>query len=710
MNRIAKLWWTAKGVGWDNLPRRLLQAWRIRTGSLRRRLAPARFSEEAFRAQCGIQVGGQAAGWRERAARFFPMPSVETLRAAADETTWRRQVTDVCNKALAGEYLFFSRWYGTLGWPPDFNLDPVHGADWPVGEHWLSTGHSGAGRGDIKLVWEASRFSLGYCFAREYVRSRDERWAEGFWQMLDAWIEQCPPEQSAAWRCGQEMTFRLMAMLFGATATVESAAATPRRLYALSRLAWQTGRHISANINQARMQGNNHAVSEAVGLWTVGLLFPEFAPAEGWRRRGRQVLSAEVARQVTDDGSYVQNSLNYHRVLLDDLLWAIRLAEINGVCLPDAVRDGFRRATDWLVEMIDPTSGRTPNYGANDGALVLPLSTCDYRDFRPVAQAASALAHGTRCFEAGPWDEKMLWLLGADSPPPAVAPPARSPCFASADGGYYVLRGPNCRIMTRCHTYRSRPSQADMLHVDLWYKGANVLRDAGSYTYHGRPPWKDYFRGTAAHNTVQVDGADQMVPGPRFLWFRWTRSRLLRFETSPDGRAGLFQGEHYAYTRLPGRVIHRRTICRIDDTCIIIDDILGAGEHDLAVRWRLCEAEWRRDGNTWVADAAGGATALTLAVPDQMTCLLVTGLEQPAPEGWESEYYGRKRPAPTIVARGTLRLPACVLAVFCPGGRRAAVEAFDAADPRATLALGGAGDAELAEAVARLSSGRIRIG
>lgn len=706
MNRIAKLWWTAKGVGWDNLPRRLLQAWRERTSSLRKRLDPSQFTDEAFRAQCSVPVGEQPAGWARRAGRFFAAPPAEALRAAADDPTWQRQVTDVCERALAGEYLFFSRWYASLGWPPNFNLDGVHGDEWPVGEHWLSQGHSSAARHDIKLVWEPSRLSLGYFFARAYARTGEQRWAEGFWQMFDAWVEQCPPEQAPAWRCGQEMSFRLMAMLFGAAATLGSRAAAPPRLHALSRLAWQTAKHIAVNINQARMQGNNHAVSEAVGLWTVGLLFPEFASADEWRRRGLEVLSAEVARQIADDGSYVQNSLNYHRVMLDDLLWAHRLADMNGCALPAAVRDRFRRATDWLVEMIDPASGGAPNYGANDGALVLPLSTCDFADFRPVAQAASCVAHGTRCFAPGPWDEKVLWLLGPDSPSAAVAQPGRSPSFASSDGGYYVLRGPDSWAMTRCHTYRSRPNQADMLHVDLWCRGVNVLRDAGSYTYHGDPPWQDYFPGTAAHNTVKIDGEDQMVRGPRFLWFKWTRSRVLRFETSPDGRVGVFQGEHDAYRRLPGRIVHRRTVCRIDDTYVIVDDLTGSGEHEVALRWRLCGPEWKPEGNSWQTEVAGGAIRATIAVPQPMTHRMSQGQENP-PEGWESRYYGEKTAAPTLLVSGPLLLPASILTVVGPADCSIEPAASGVAPDQPNL-LSGPEDPELWATVCHLSGGRLR--
>ena len=373
MNPLMRTFWTAKAVGWDNVPRRLLQAWRIKSKWLLRHTDPANFSEEAFHRQCPATFDEQPARWHERAGRFLPLPDPAVLSSVTNAEQWNEHVTRTCEQALAGEYPFFSRWTGQLGWPPNFNRDPVHGIDWPVGEHWTRTAKSGPPRHDIKLVWESNRFTLAYHLARAYRRDGDERWSEAFWSMFDAWVAQNPPQLSVAWGCGQETAFRLMAMLTGAFATLDSPHATNVRLYTLTRFAWQAAHRIEANINYAIAQENNHALSEAIGLWTVGLLFGEFPKSNHWRSLGRRVLQAECQRQIYDDGSFVQHSLSYHRVMLDDLMWCIRLGEISSEPLPDNILDRFRLAVDWLAEMVDPVSGRVPNYGSNDGANVLPL-------------------------------------------------------------------------------------------------------------------------------------------------------------------------------------------------------------------------------------------------------------------------------------------------------------------------------------------------
>jgi hypothetical protein len=649
MNRLARTYWMAKGVGRENLPRRIWQALLVRSGSLHRRLDQSNFSQALYHSQLGTQAA-QKDLWLQRRRQFFPVVTAENLQAVCDEPTWSAQVVAVAEQALAGEYPFFSGWTGRLGWPPDFNLDPLHQTRWPVGRHWLTFARSGAPLGDIKLVWEASRLSLAYVFGRACTRRRDERYAEAFWQMLEAWVAQNPPELSAGWACGQEIAFRMMAMLFGALATLDYSAATPARLEMLSLLAWQSAQHIQRNLNGALMQGNNHGLSECLGLWTVGLLFGEFEQARRWRETALKHLAGQVARQVYDDGSFVQHSLNYHRLMLDDLLWVLRLAQINQQVLPPVIHDRFERASRWLLEMIDPASGRVPNYGANDGANVLPLSTCDYLDYRPTAQAACYLLHRKRVFESGPWDEKMLWLFGPEALSAPIQRPARGPVWIAPQGGYYILRGPESWAMTRCHTYRHRPSQADMLHVDLFFRGVNLLRDGGSYFYyHADPRWGHYFHSTAAHNTVQIGDGDQMTKGPRFLWFDWSRCQA---RVLSEDRLGW----QWLELRLCGygpdkSISHVRRLGRKGDCYAVQDRIDCPPGLPVRLRWRLAPLEWRREGQNFTANVNGQDFLLSLKSTPSAWVELLTGQEQAIPEGWESLYYGRRRVAPTIVAQ-----------------------------------------------------------
>lgn len=634
LSLLERLYWIGKGVGWDNVPRRVYQALAVRCGIVQRKTNPANYRKISWRK--GYPNKSSADRWQDRRVHFFPLLQQAELQSLVSEELWQRTVGVICEEALQGHYPFFSRWTGNLGWPPNFNRDPVHEIDWPVGEHWTRSTRSGPPRDDIKLVWEASRFTLAYHLVRHYTYTGDERWAEAFWQLYESWRDQNPVNLTVAWGCGQEVAFRVMAVLFGVMATLNSPSSTEQRLEDVELFVWQSAKRIAANINYAISQENNHALSEAAALWTVGLLFPEFADGKKWRKSGERVLEGEVRRQIYADGSYVQHSFSYHRVMLDDLSWVIQLGRLNRHSFSGELLDRFAAATKWLGQVIDGAAGRVPNYGANDGANVLPLSVCDYLDYRPTCQLAETLAGSGSTLSRGLWSEKAAWLLGEIPQASIIA--AQAPTWAAPIGGYYLLRGPASRAFVRAAEFRDRPGQCDQLHLDLWYRGHNLLRDAGSYLYyHKDPNVKKYFYSTGAHNTVSVPGAEQMTKGPKFLWFHWSKAKAnFNDPTKLTCRARFRGGKPYQ---------HERVIERNGDCYVVRDRVKGVANVEL--HWRL-SPDW-----TWTLGREGivigrfGEMAIEIEI-------VADGQPVKAElrESFESLYYGERQLSPAIWIQG----------------------------------------------------------
>ena len=147
----------------------------------------------------------------------------------------------------------------------------------------------------------------------------------------------------------------------------------------MARLGWATGYRIDHHINYARSQKNNHALSEACGLMLIGHLFPELRDAQRWFDRGRTIFCEEMSRQVYGDGSYVQHSINYHRVMLQDATMAGLLAKWHDQPLDADTLRNIAASEEFLFQMLDPTTGRAPLYGNNDGDWVLSPDECDFQ-------------------------------------------------------------------------------------------------------------------------------------------------------------------------------------------------------------------------------------------------------------------------------------------------------------------------------------------
>jgi hypothetical protein len=534
-------------------------------------------------------------------------------------------------------------------------------------------------QGDQRTLWEPSRAAWAIDLGRSAAHDQSCEAGATYWQLVDSWMAENSPYQGLNWKCGQESSVRLTAILFGFWSLANDPATSTERYEQIARLAWATGYRVAHHIDYAISQKNNHAISEACGLLLIAYLFPEFRDAAKWEAKGREVMESELRRQIYDDGSYVQHSMNYQRVMLHGAILALRLSELAEKPLERDIYELVGQCGEFLRQMMDPTTGQLPNYGNNDGACVLPLSECDFLDYRPVIQATHYLVHRERILPRGPWDEDLVWLFGLEAydAPKRESDPLASTAFES--GGYYALRQAESWGMLRCHTYRDRPAQCDALHLDLWWKGQNILRDCGTYQYYvpGRADVEHYFKSIRSHNTVEIDDVNPLTAATRFMWFPWSRGECREFHAG-TGPVQWLVAEQYDYDRRPQSVVHRRTVVALgDDQWAVIDDLLGQGTHRATVRWHLCDAAWEAssDHHSVILKTPAGDVGIAVAsdhgAPEKFE--VVRGRdERDRVQGFASSYYGERLPIPTIEATWHGLFPLRVVTTIVPGAMVAA--------------------------------------
>lgn len=551
----------------------------------------------------------------------------------------------LADEVAAGTLRFFEHTPASIGFPPDWHTNAFTGKRLPTDRHWSEI--SDFGHGDIKVIWEPSRFGFVYALVRSYWRSGDERYPELFWGLVEAWRRDNRPQSGANWKCGQETSLRVMAWCFGLYAFMQAESTSAERVAMLAQMIAVSGRRIQANLSYALSQRNNHGISEGMGLWTIGILFPEFRDAQKWKDKGRNVLEESGRTLIYDDGSFVQHSVNYHRLMLHDYLWVLRLGDIQAEPFSSELKERVSRGGEFLYQLQDQESGSVPYYGENDGALILPLTNCDYQDFRPVVQATRYFQTGTKCYDSGAWDEELLWLFGPEAVAAPVAMPERVD-FKAAYGGYYTLRSEHGFAFVRCATFHDRPGQADMLHTDIWWRGQNVALDAGTYSYNAPAPWNNVLGDSVYHNTVTVDGMPQMERAGKFLWLPWLRSTLRSSERSAAGHLAYWEGEHDGYQRLNSPVVHRRGILQIGDGWwLVLDRLAGEGDHSFRLHWLFPDVpfEWDNATGNLRLDLAPGAYYAQMGVLALPGSYSLVRADEHSPRGWRAPYYNYREPA-----------------------------------------------------------------
>lgn len=596
------------------------------------------------------------------------------VRATRDEirADYRRLFPEIgpalfaeADRFVAGEMQYFSHQWAKFDPRTDWFRNPFTGQVVDGQTHWTHVAWDAPASGDLKFQLEPARFAWVYKLARAYQYSGDEKYASAFWSLFDGWCLQNPPQAGPLWICGQESALRLMSMVFGLYEFSQSPVTTDERFGCLVAMIAAHADRVLGTTVYARSQQNNHALSEGAGLLTAGLLLKESPAAARWERHGRAILEEQVPLQIYDDGGYIQQSHNYHRVMLNVLTWSIRLSEHFGKPLSKQVNARLGLAANFLRQMLDPATGQVPNYGPNDGALILPLSVCPYEDYRPAVQAASWAANQSLPLGPGDWNEELFWLAGnevaaqaqqsrvesnAHSDAPTVPPSTRFPT-----SGYDVLRGRETWGMTRAAHYHDRPNQADQLHLDIWWRGINIACDAGAYLYNGSPPWQNAMAVTAVHNTVSVDDQDQMTRVGRFLWLDWAQAKS-QVKRSPRQRIEAWSARHNGYRRLEPGLEHVRQVLRIgDEHWLVLDSLVGQRPHRFRLHWLLAEFPHQWDAGTGtlrMETSAGPYIVRTGALGGQPQTSLVVG-DQNSTRGWRSRYYGEREPAISLTLETT---------------------------------------------------------
>jgi Heparinase II/III-like protein/Heparinase II/III N-terminus len=580
------------------------------------------------------------------------------------------------DEIVAGNVRLFGGTPVSLELEPPRELQPL--AHWTQYEQEKS--HYLAGQ-DIKFLWEPGRFGWVFPLVRAYQVTGNVTYAQAFWSLTERFLKTNPPNLGPQWASGQEVALRLIALVFGGMAFCSPQFATSEQISLLQEALVHHGRRIALTLVYARSQNNNHLLTEAAGLYTAGLALPGFVEAEGWRQASWRWFHHGLQAQIAPDGTYVQHSANYHRLMLQAALWVHALTRQHGEAFPDASLERLSAATSWLADLLDPDTGHAPNLGANDGAMIFPMAVGDYRDYRPVLQSASLAFLSKPVFSSGPWDEQRLWLnIHSDEKSEKLTQNQISE-ISKINNRQSKILNPQSQSWAsiRAAHFTSRPSHADQLHVELWWRGINLASDAGTYLYNAPPPWDNPLARTAVHNTIEIDGQDQMLRAGRFLWLDWAQGEIVEHTTDLEGNWERIVARHDGYRRIG--VIHERALEKIGSNCWqVTDRILPTNKnhsdnrilHTIRLHWLLPDYQWEFDGMCLTLRSPFGPVSLQIQVEQKdpnrehnnsrsslvRAGEVIVGEDFSNPNlGWFSPTYGRKSPALSIIFQTTATPP-----------------------------------------------------
>ncbi len=567
------------------------------------------------------------------------------------------------DRILAGRWDVLSLRDCALGFPPRWNRDPKTGVEAPRSFGKAIDYRDPRLVGDIKHLWELNRHLELVTLAQAWHLSGDARYAQGARDLLSSWLAQCPYPQGAQWASALEAAVRLLNWACAWQLLGEAAAPLRERWCAA---VYQHCHFIAGNLSR-HSSANNHLFGELAGLFVAALTWPRWPESARWRARAHAALEVQAVTQNGADGVNREQAFWYHHEVADMMLLCLLWGRANGIGFSRRYAGRLEAMLEFIGAVMD-AGGHVPMVGDADDAVMVRFSReqgfCPYRSL--LASGAVLFARGDFKSAAGGFDDKSRWLLGDDAArrfDALAAAPARPARRAFREAGYCLLgrdfgtarevkalvdAGPLGYLSLAAHGH------ADALAMTLSVGGQEVLVDPGTYAYHGEKRWRDYFRGTAAHNTLRVDGEDQSVAGGDFLWRTHARARCDYYESRED--RDLFEGQHDGYLRLNDPVLHRRRI-DFDKGALrfeVLDTLQCRGAHDVELHWHLAEHCTAQVRGHDVEVSCPGARLRFECPPELAAPEVIAGSEQP-PLGWISRRLGEKAPAPVVLCRGTIR-------------------------------------------------------
>lgn len=593
------------------------------------------------------------------------LPGLDEARRAAQDDPARRDLWRAAADRLAtGRVRLLGREWPARDGATDWHLDPVTGRSWPAAPFCFDVPYRHQTElGDVKYVWELNRLQHLQLPAALAAVEQDAALARLCAREVDSWIDANPPYRGVNWASGIELALRAVSLLTVA-ALLESGGLFEIDRGKLARTLAAHGywlRRFPSRFSSA----NNHCVAEAGGLFLLGSLLPDLPDADDWRNFGRSSLIAEAGRQILPDGVGAEQSPTYAAFTLEWLLLCGVIGARLGQSFPGGYWARIAAAGEHLRWITDSAGGQ-PRIGDDDEGRVM-ASEPDERSY--VSAILGCMATVLERSDLAP-PVAMAGLRQAFFGRPLAGSGRFDGVRHFAAGGYTVARsreqGRDCLLLVDHGPLGflsiAAHGHADALAVWLHLDGQPVLVDGGTFLYHGGGAWRDHFRGTPAHNTLSVAGANSSRIGGPFNWSAKAVTTVLAHDGDPE--RWHVEAEHDGFMRDFG-VRHRRRIARVGAGCFAITDRLvgTGGPFEVEIGFVLHPA--------LSVDVSGGRATIrdqqeavmTIDTDTALTLVIERGQTKPA-RGWYSPAFSERIPTSRLAWRGRLQVDtdaACVL-------------------------------------------------
>lgn len=528
------------------------------------------------------------------------------LQIYCPETT-SKTISDankVCNHIIN----IFGKDY-SFGKEINWHKDLISGYEWPRKYYRSIDIINLLDNSDIKFPWELNRFYFALTLGKAYWYTKDEKYAEKFISLVNAWIEENPVNKGINWNCSMEIAIRSVNLIWGYCFFIESQAMSSEFQSKFFNLILSHGKHIYRNLENKGTIKNNHYLANLAGLIYIAEIFSVFKVSKKWKAFALKELQKEINLQFFDDGSNFEGSIPYHRfsteIIFHSILIVLKFSGISDSNNSQLtykkkgeqvfgvhIIKSLERMFEFILAYTKP-DGMAPQIGDNDSGKFINIGNInnDTNNHLYMLSIAGEFFDRDDFRLAGrKYIEDAIWLF-KDSGKFNIDSEVKTESSFYRDFGVCIMKANKDYLIVRCGKLgtngKGTHNHNDNLSFELCSNSITYFVDPGTYTYSRDPRIRNIFRSTKYHNTVCIDGVEQNTFSDidLFQLYKNSDAKIVVWDAQP--RDNQFAGE-ITYNINNNRIIHRREIYYTDNQYWKIKDIIaGTGDHEIIWNFHL---------------------------------------------------------------------------------------------------------------------------
>ena len=376
---------------------------------------------------------------------------------------------------------------------------------------------------DVKYVWEFNRHQHLIYLGFAYYYTSNEIYAKTFKKIILDWIRKNPPLYGINWYSGLEISLRLVSWIFTLLFFKDSKEIDNTFFFRkIFKSMFQHAFYLKYFYSRRKF---NHTVGDIFGLYFFSKVFEDIQPLKKWERSFFEKFKKQILLQTRSDGSNIEQSLNYHRFILEffTLFLILNPKKINIV-----ERNCIEKMFEFLLYLIKP-NGKLPQIGDFDNGKVLLLTYYNEYSYFDLINLGSIIFQNNNLKflskKISPIAILLLGSLGKKIYDNIEENEIESNIHFFKKAGYILIRNnwnkkANYLFVDygKFGAQHAGHSHSSITNVIFSYKGNDIIIDSGTYNYNKSLIERNFFRGSSAHNILTINRKNQAKEMNIFAW------------------------------------------------------------------------------------------------------------------------------------------------------------------------------------------------